>query len=415
MWLGLTIARSSPASTQWCRNTLLSTERAGRPTPKETLETPSEVWTPGISVLIARIPSIVATALGRHSGSPGGQGEGEAVEDERVGVQAVLLAAQLRDPLGDLQLALGGLGHPDLVDGQRDHRGAVLLGQRHDLVELVAAGLEVDRVDDRAPGDLLQRGLDHVGLGRVDLDRRRLGQRDPLDHLAHLVGLVLALGQRHADVEHVGAAGDLVLGDDEQAVVVVGQQQLLGLARALGVDALADDRGAGGLDHRRGRDHRAHVRRAPLRARSPGGAVLDPLGHRLDVGRRGAAAAADDRDAVALDELTQGVGQRPGLLGEDRLAVGALEREAGVGYAVHRHRAELAEEADRVAHVLGAGGAVEADDVDLERLQRGQHRADVGAQEHLAALGQQRDAALDRDRAGGRAPWRPGARRTPRP
>ena len=67
MWLGLTMARSSPASTQWCRNTLLSTERAGSPTPKETLETPSEVWTPGISVLIARIPSMVATALGRHS------------------------------------------------------------------------------------------------------------------------------------------------------------------------------------------------------------------------------------------------------------------------------------------------------------------------------------------------------------
>ncbi len=70
MWLGLTMARSSPASTQWCRNTLLSTERAGRPTPKETLETPNDVWTPGISVLMARIPSIVATALGRHSGSP---------------------------------------------------------------------------------------------------------------------------------------------------------------------------------------------------------------------------------------------------------------------------------------------------------------------------------------------------------
>ena len=118
---------------------------------------------------------------------------------------------------------------------------------------------------------------------------------------------------------------------------------------------------------------------------------------------RGAAAAADDRDAVALDELAEGVGQRPGLLGEDRLAVGALQREAGVGDAVHRHRAELAEEADRVAHVLGAGGAVEADDVDLERLQRGQHRADVGAQEHLAALGQQGDAALDRDRAAGQS------------
>ena len=306
-------------------------------------------------------------------------------------VQAVLLAAQLRDPLGHLELALGGLGHPDLVDGERDHRGAVRLGQRHHPVELVAAGLEVDGVDDRAAGDLLQRGLDHVGLGGVDLDRRRLAQRDAFDQLAHLVGLVLALGQRHADVEHVCAAGDLVLGDDLQTVVVVGQQQLLGLARALRVDALADDGRPRGLDHRRGRDHRAHMRGPPFGAWTGRGPVqvADALRDRLDVGRRGATAATDDRHAVALDELAQGLGQRAGLLGKDGLAVGTLDGEAGIGDAVHRHGTELAEEADGVAHVLGAGGAVEADDVDLERLQGGQHGADVGAQEHLAPLGQQ--------------------------
>ena len=133
----------------------------------------------------------------------GGQRERQAVEDQRLGIEAVLVAAQLLDPLGDLELALRGLGHPDLVDRQRDQRRAVGLGQRDDAVELVAAGLEVDRVDDRAAGDLLERGLDHVGLGRVDLDRRGLRQRDPLGHLAHLLVLVLALGQRHADVEHV--------------------------------------------------------------------------------------------------------------------------------------------------------------------------------------------------------------------
>src|ERR687887_80285 len=100
MWLGLTIARSSPASTAWCRNTEFSTARAG--------------------------------------------GEGD----------------------------------------------------RHHPVELRPPGLEVDRVDDRPAGDLLERGLDHLGLGGVDLDRRRLGQRDPLRDLPHLAGLVLALGER---------------------------------------------------------------------------------------------------------------------------------------------------------------------------------------------------------------------------
>ena len=70
MWFGLTIARSRPASTQWWRNTELSTARPTGDTPKLTFDTPSEVFTPGISALMRRMPSIVSTALGRHSSSP---------------------------------------------------------------------------------------------------------------------------------------------------------------------------------------------------------------------------------------------------------------------------------------------------------------------------------------------------------
>ena len=70
MWFGLTIARSSPASTQWWRKTELRAARAGGETPKETLETPSEVFTPGSPDLMRLIPSIVSTAEGRHSSSP---------------------------------------------------------------------------------------------------------------------------------------------------------------------------------------------------------------------------------------------------------------------------------------------------------------------------------------------------------
>ena len=70
MWLGLTIARSRPASTQWCRKTEFRTARAPGETPNDTLETPSDVFTAGSSRLIVRMPSIVSTALGRHSSSP---------------------------------------------------------------------------------------------------------------------------------------------------------------------------------------------------------------------------------------------------------------------------------------------------------------------------------------------------------
>ena len=48
----------------------MSTRRALGDTPKDTLDTPSEVLTPGISFLISRMPSIVSTADGRHSSSP---------------------------------------------------------------------------------------------------------------------------------------------------------------------------------------------------------------------------------------------------------------------------------------------------------------------------------------------------------
>ena len=152
------------------------------------------------------------------------------------------------------------------------------------------------------------------------------------------------------------------------------------------------------LHERRGGDHRRDVR-GPRGGAGGDVVTAAALLDRGDVLRRGAAAAADEADAVALHEVAQRLGQRAGLLGEDRLAVRALMRDAGVRDAVHRHRRVLAEEADRVAHVLGAGGAVEADHVDLQRLERRERGADVGAQQHLAAVGEQGDGGLDRHAA----------------
>src|SRR5437764_565996 len=60
----------------------------------------------------ARLPLVVS----------GGQREGQAVEDQGLGIEAVLIAAQLGQALSDLEFALGRLGHPHLVDGQGDER-----------------------------------------------------------------------------------------------------------------------------------------------------------------------------------------------------------------------------------------------------------------------------------------------------
>ena len=67
---GFTIAMSRPASTQWCRNTELSTARASGASPKLTFDTPRLVKTPGSSRLMSRMPSIVSTAESIHSASP---------------------------------------------------------------------------------------------------------------------------------------------------------------------------------------------------------------------------------------------------------------------------------------------------------------------------------------------------------
>ena len=134
-----------------------------------------------------------------------------------------------------------------------------------------------------AAGDLLQRGLDHVGLGGVHLDRRRLAQRHALHHLPHLLVLVLALGERHAEVEHVRAARDLVLGHLHEAVVVVGQQQLLGLARALRVHALAHERGPRLLHQRRGGHHRRDAAAGPSAGRGSAELAAHAVHDRRDV------------------------------------------------------------------------------------------------------------------------------------
>ena len=127
----------------------------------------------------------------------------------------------------------------------------------------------------------------------------------------------------------------------------------------------------------------------------------EALGEHADVVGRRAAAAADDAHAVAVDEVDERLGEVLGALGKIVSPSGPWIGMPGVGHAGDRHGRELAEEADRVAHVLRAGRAVQPDRVDVERLERRQHGGDVGAQQHLAAVGQQRDVRLDGDLAAG--------------
>ena len=257
----------------------MSTARAGGETPKETLETPSEVFTPGSSALIRRIPSIVSTAEGFHSSSPVVRVKVRASKISASGSRPCSSQARsrIRFAISTLRSAVFAIPTSSIVSAISAAPWAFASGTTTSALSRPASRL-IELTIAR-PGICSSAMLDHLGLGRVDLDRRRLGQGDPLDHLAHLLVLVGALGQGDADIEHVGAAVDLVLGDLDEAVVVVGQQQLLGLAGALRVDPLADQ-GRPRLLNQRGRGHhRGDLDR--LRRRALGSGTRPPTRSRI--------------------------------------------------------------------------------------------------------------------------------------
>ena len=135
-----------------------------------------------------------------------------------------------------LEAALGL--HRDLVVvRERDHRGAVTCDDRQDRLEpLVLAG---DGVDERLALVRAEPGFERLDHRRVDAERQ-IGQAlDERDRRAHQLDLV---GERIADVdvEHVGAAGNLLRDVQLDAGQVAVLQLCLKLLAARRVDALAD-------------------------------------------------------------------------------------------------------------------------------------------------------------------------------
>ena len=144
--------------------------------------------------------------------------------------------------LGRLQLPLGRAGLALLVDAGAHDGGAVLAGQRQEAVEPGAgrvAVLEVDRVEDGAAADPLERRLDHGRLGGVDHQRDGgLGGEARRD-LVHVGGAVAA-DVVDAHVEDVGALLLLLPGHGDAGVPVAVEHRLAELLGAVGVGALAD-------------------------------------------------------------------------------------------------------------------------------------------------------------------------------
>ena len=142
---------------------------------------------------------------------PGRNGQGQRVEDEIDGTDAVFVHRQIEDALGDRQLLLRRERHALFVDGQRDDGCAVTLGHRQNLGGALFAIFQIDRVDDRLAGNALQRLLHDIGFGGVNRDRRRHTGSDLLQNVADVALLVLA-NDGAAQVEHVRAFIHQLLG-----------------------------------------------------------------------------------------------------------------------------------------------------------------------------------------------------------
>ena len=268
------------------------------------------------------------------------------------------------------------------------------------LVAAVAV-LEVDGVDDGAPADELEPGLDDGGLGRVDHERQRRGAREARHDLAD-VGDAVAADVVDADVEQVRADADLVARDLDAVVPALVEHRLAERLRPVRVGALAD-REVRAHPARTARAGRGSRRRA--RPRRRGRRVVSPrLGERGD-------AAARRRRRRCSGVVPQHPPTSPSpnsrtncscavreLVGRQRVVRAVRAVSTGrPAFGMHATgTVECFERWRRCSLIsVGAGRAVQADRVDAERFERRERGADLAAHEHGAG---RLDGHLDEDR-----------------
>ena len=198
----------------------------------------------------------------RDSSCPVAMVNVKAVDEDGGFVDPPVAGDVVDQPLGDLDLLLGGAGLALFVDGQRDHRGAVLGDQLHGLVKPrlgTVAVLVVHRVDGAASAQVLQTRLQHRGFGGVQHDRQRRRRGQPAGQRRH-VGRAVAADVVHTQVQQVRAVAGLILGDVEALLVVLGDHRLTECLGAVGIRPLPDHQHRGVLRERDGGVQRRHRR-----------------------------------------------------------------------------------------------------------------------------------------------------------
>ena len=172
----------------------------------------------------------------------GGDGQDVGVEDDVLRREADLVDQYPVGAFADPDFLVVGRGLAVLVEGHDHDGGAVAADVAGLLDELLLAFLERDRVHDALALEVFQAFGDDLPLRGVDHDRDLRDGRLALHELEEAGHHRLAVDQPvvEADVDHVGAALDLLAGDFEGLVEFPLADQLGELRRAGDIGALAD-------------------------------------------------------------------------------------------------------------------------------------------------------------------------------
>ena len=306
-------------------------------------------------------------------GDPGRHGEHVRVEDDVLRGEPGRPDEQVVGPSTDGHLPLGGVGLAQLVEGHHDHAGAEVVDPPGLGQERVLALLEADRVDHALALHAPEPGLEHAPAGAVDHDGDPgdlgLG-RDQVEERGHRPFAVEQVGV-HVHVEQVGAAAHLLERDVHRALVVVGLDQPAEPGGAGDVGPLTDHDEAGvGSDLER----LQAAEPGPLRwDRDDPGRLPGDRGRDLgDVGRRRAAAAADDVDHAGLGELAE----QPGGLGRGLVVATERVGQPGVRVAGDERVGQPGQLGHVRAHLGRAERAVHPDDQRVRVRDRAPERLD---------------------------------------
>ena len=173
---------------------------------------------------------------------PGGHGQNIGIEDDVFGREVYRIDEDAVCAFADADLVLIGCGLSLFVESHHDPRGPIAADDPGLLLEAALALLERDRVYDSLALETLQSGLKNLPFGRVDHERDpryvrfALQQLQEPGHHGHSVDQSLV----EADVDNVGAIGDLLTGDLDRLLQSILLDQFAETGRTSYVGAFPD-------------------------------------------------------------------------------------------------------------------------------------------------------------------------------